>query len=153
MACLSLAEQPLREGIRETFRLHYSRLLVFPPNGDRHRLRTNIKNARYAIELLALGNPRTEALRRIDRHLQQIQKPLGRWHDALVGLQWMDHCLMDSIQVPLAATKEYRDYQKHLRGLLRAHLEEYRGHWTAFLDDPVAREFHLRLPGRAPGCG
>lgn len=143
-ACLSLDEAELRKGITELFRLQYSRLLVFPRDGDRHRLRTLVKNTRYAIELLVLCRPRPALPAKIDRHLQRIQKPLGLWHDAVVGLQRMELCLLEIIQVPLAATREYLGYQKHLRGLLRAHLEEFKRHWEAFRADPQARD--LRLP-------
>jgi CHAD domain-containing protein len=96
-----------------------------------HRIRILGKEARYVLELLRFQAPPDDWYDRLDQALKTMHQTLGRWHDAVVGQQYVAEFLRAQAVRPLFEPVAYEKLDRLLESSRAQELAGFGHHWAA----------------------
>jgi CHAD domain-containing protein len=108
---------------------------------DLHLIRILTKEARYILEVLRLCYPDQSLYDQLDSSLRSVHQVLGRWHDADVGLEFVDSFLKTQGQETITSRESYERFQQSLRLDAEENLDAFAEHWASLVDQLRQRGF------------
>jgi len=96
-----------------------------------HRIRIVGKEARYVLEVLRYQAPPDDWYERLDLARKRLHQTLGRWHDAVVGRQYLETFLKTEAVMPLFDPVAYDALHKRLESTRTAELAGFGADWSA----------------------
>lgn len=98
-----------------------------------HQVRIAGKEARYVLEVLRYQAPPDDWYERLDRALKTLHQTLGRWHDAVVGGQYLATFLKTEAVTPLFNPLAYDALNQRLEATRSAELAGFNGAWPVLM--------------------
>jgi CHAD domain-containing protein len=98
---------------------------------DFHQIRINAKAARYTLEIFQLCFP-NERLNLLNAKLHEMHRALGKWHDAEVGLTWLESFLESQDAASFFSHDSYMRLQEGLANDKKMRLGEFENCWNEF---------------------
>jgi len=98
-----------------------------------HRIRIVGKEARHVLEILRFQAPPDDWYDRLDENLRVMLQTLGRWHDAVLGQQYLADFLESEAVTPLFEPAAYGKLKQLLESSSARDLVDFGQHWRTLV--------------------
>jgi CHAD domain-containing protein len=123
----------------ERFNILIHKLIAFKSHADfsdkdYHAIRILSKETRYTLEIKQKCFPEKKSDRDINDSLRGMHQALGKWHDNVLGMQFIKSFKEDFGDLDYFDKESYAIFEKTLHEEKTLRLQEFHEKWAAFLD-------------------